>query len=132
MTSKKPHKLRQRKCIICGTKFRPKTSTQLLCGCPECRRLRKAQLAKQNAERAKERQQKYRRKKSVKAKRAIYDKQYQQEHKEQIKAYKKMWFARKQFYKYLATNTILQDNAYWISLTKEEQTQVLKEYYTTK
>ena len=43
-----------------------------------------------------------------------------------------MWFARKQFYKYLDQNKICVENAYWLSLTQEERTEVIREYYLNK
>lgn len=113
-----------RHCIICGAEFIPKSPTQKLCGSEECRKARKRQYAKENADMYKALQKKHRNKARVKQYRAEYDKQYQVEHKDQIKEYKKLWWQKKRFLNYLDKGILLK-NMYYFTLTEQEKQQAL-------
>lgn len=116
------YELEPRKCIICGKEFKPKSGNQKICGSEECLKARRKEYAHNHIELYRELNRRHRQKPHVKAYRALYDKEYQIEHKEQIKAYKKMYWQKKQFFKYLNEGELLK-NAYYYSLSKEEQQQ---------
>ena len=114
----------KRICEVCGTKFIPNSPSQKLCGSESCLKARRKEYAKKHADMYRELNRKHRQKARVKKYRAAYDKQYQLDHKEQIKNYKKMWWQKKNFFKHLEKGEILK-NAYYYSLSKEEKQQAL-------
>ena len=114
----------KRICEVCGTEFTPNSTSQKLCGSESCLKTRRKEDAKKHADMYRELNRKHRQKARVKKYRAAYDKQYQLEHKEQIKNYKKMWWQKKNFFKHLEKGEILK-NAYYYSLSKEEKQQAL-------
>ena len=114
----------KRICEVCGTEFTPNSPSQKLCGSESCLKVRRREYARNHAEMYRELNRKHRQKARVKKYRAEYDKQYQLEHKEQIKQYKKMYFQKKQFFKYLEKGELLK-NIYYYSLSEQEKQQAL-------
>ena len=114
----------KRICEVCGTEFTPNSPSQKLCGSEACLKARRKEYAQKHADMYRELNRKHRQKARVKKYRAAYDKQYQLDHKEQIKNYKKMWWQKKQFFKYLEKGEILK-NIYYYSLSEQEKQQAL-------
>ena len=111
-------------CVICGAEFTPTHPCQKLCGNPECTKARHKQYVQNKSEQYKESIRKHRQLPHVKEYRAAYDKQYQLEHKEQIKNYKQQWYQKKRFFEHLAKGEVI-DNSYYQSLTKKEKKAIL-------
>lgn len=111
-------------CVICGKEFTPNSPSQKICGDPECLKARRREYTQNHAEMYRELNRKHRQKPRVKKYRAAYDKQYQLDHKEQIREYKKIWFQKQQFLKYLEKGTLLK-NIYYYSLSEQEKQQAL-------
>ena len=111
-------------CVVCGTEFTPASPSQKMCGNPECTKARRREYTQKHAEMYRELNRKHRQQPRVKAYRAAYDKQYQLDHKEQIRQYKKMYFQKQQFLKYLEKGEILK-NIYYYSLSEQEKQQAL-------
>lgn len=111
-------------CIVCGTEFVPNSPSQKICGKKECLRARRKEYAQTHADMYKALQKKHRSKARVKKYRAEYDKQYQVEHKDQIKEYKKLWWQKKRFLNYLDKGVLLK-NMYYYTLTDLEKQQAL-------
>ena len=114
----------KRICEVCGTEFTPNSPSQKLCGSESCLKARRREYARNHAEMYRELNRKHRQKPRVKKYRAAYDKQYQLEHKEQIKNYKKMWWLKKNFLKHLEKGELLK-NIYYYSLSEQEKQQIL-------
>lgn len=114
----------KRICEVCGTKFTPNSPSQKLCGSESCLKARRREYARNHAEMYRELNRKHRQKARVKKYRAAYDKQYQLDHKEQIKNYKKMWWLKKNFFKHLEKGELLK-NIYYYSLSEQEKQQIL-------
>ena len=116
-----------RKCEICGREFIPNSPNQKMCGSEECHKERQKKYAHDNVEMHREATKRYRENnKEYKKLAAAYDKKYQIEHKEQISEYKKIWFQKQQFFKYLEKGVLLK-TAYWFSLSLEEKEKILLE-----
>jgi hypothetical protein len=111
-------------CVICGKEFIPNSPSQKICGDPECLKARRREYTRNHAEMYRELNRKHRQKPRVKKYRAAYDKQYQLNHKEQIKEYKKIWWLKKNFLEHLEKGEVLK-NAYYYSLSKEEKEKLL-------
>lgn len=111
-------------CEICGVEYTPKSPSQKLCGNPECTRARRREYSRKNAEMYRELNRRYRQLEKNKAHRAEYDKEYQQKHKEQIQAYKRLWWQKQMFYKHLEKGNLLK-NIYWFSLSEQEKQTIL-------
>lgn len=111
-------------CVICKKEFEPSSPNQKMCGSIECKRESRRQYMRKHADLYRELNKKYRQKEEIKHRRAEYDKEYQKKNKEQIRQYKKMYFQKKQFLKYLDKGELLK-NIYWFSLSQEEKQQVL-------
>lgn len=125
INSKGEHTMSEtRICEICGVEFTPKSPSQKLCGNPECRKERRREYSRKNAEMYRELNRLYRRQEVNKLHRAEYDREYQKKHKAQIQQYKKMWYQKQRFFKHLDKGNILK-NIYWFSLSKDEQQQML-------
>ena len=114
----------KRICEVCGTEFTPNSPSQKLCGSEPCLKARRKEYAQKHADMYRELNRKHRQKPRVKKYRAAYDKQYQLDHKEQIQNYKKMWWQKKQFFKYLEKGELLK-NIYYYSLSEQEKQQLL-------
>ena len=114
-----------RKCEICGREFVPNSPSQKICGSEECLKERRRQYTQKHAEMHREATKRYR-KNNEKYKKlaAEYDKKYQKEHKEQISEYKKIWFQKQQFFKYLKKGVLLK-STHWYSLSKKEKEEIL-------
>ena len=116
-----------RKCEICGREFIPNSPNQKMCGSEECHKERQKQYAHDNVEMHREATKRYRENnKEYKKLAAAYDKKYQIEHKEQISEYKKIWFQKQQFFKYLKKGVLLK-GTHWFNLTIEEKEKILLE-----
>lgn len=111
-------------CVICGKEFTPTSSMQKICGSTECKKERRRRYSRTHAYKYREVSKAYKKQAHVKVRLAEYDKKYQEEHKEQIRAYKRLYFQKKQFFKYLSKGKVLQ-NAYWYSLSDYERREVL-------
>lgn len=111
-------------CVICGAEFTPNSPSQKICGKKECYIERRRRYTRNHAEMYRQLNREYRKIPRVKEYRAAYDKEYQLKHKEQIKEYKKMWFQKQQFLKYLEKGKLLK-NIYYYSLSQEERQQAL-------
>lgn len=77
----------------------------------------------------KELNKEYRQREENKIARAKYDKKYQKENKQRIKAYKRAYWLRKNFLNNYAKGKLIK-NAYWFSLAKEEQERLIAELPT--
>lgn len=113
-----------KQCVVCGKEFSPNSPSQKICGNPDCLKERRREYTKNHAEMYRELNRKHRQQARVKEYRAAYDKQYQIDHKEQIQAYKKMWFQKQQFLKYLEKGELVK-NIYYYSLSEQEKQKAL-------
>ena len=111
-------------CVVCGKEFTPNSPSQIICGDPECLKARRREYTRNHAEMYRELNRKHRQQPRVKKYRAAYDKQYQLDHKEQIREYKKIWFQKQRFLKALEKGQLIK-NIYYYTLTEQEKQQAL-------
>lgn len=111
---------KEKVCEICGETFTPNSPSQKICNNPACLRLKRRQYTRDHAEKYRELNREYRKKKSVKENRREYDRQYQETHKEQIRAYKKMYYQKQRFLQHAEKGELIK-NAYWFSLSADER-----------
>ena len=121
--------MKQRKCVICGKLYTPTSPSQILCGSMECKKARHKQYIKEHEEMYKELNKEYRQREENKIARAKYDKKYQKENKQRIKAYKRAYWLKKSFLNSYAKGKLIK-NAYWFTLSKEEQERLIAELPT--